>query len=88
MHEGKEVIVTTGDTAVIWGANRPMLQYDHEEADTRPTRFILHKLSGVYSRHRCGDNPCWHVSLLCCFVSICKNIGSEKSFTLTQFMRV
>jgi len=37
--EGKEIIVTIGDTAVVRGANRSMLQCDHVEADIR---LVIH----------------------------------------------
>ena len=89
--EGKEVIVTSGDTAIIRGANRTMLQCDHEEADTRLVIHLQDSLNNGCTnclvRTVDTDVVIILVGMFHHFVALCQDVniwvafGSGKNFT-------
>ena len=96
--ESKEVIVTTDNTAVVRGAYRPMLQCDHEEADTRQVIHLQDSLiNGCTSCLVCmvdTDMVVILVGMFHHFVALCREvniwvaIGSGKKFIYYHINRI
>lgn len=86
--KGKEIVITSGVTAVLRGAGRCMPPYDHEKTDTRLLIQLQDALVKglVCTVDTCSGDPHWHISSpdhplsRCIWVAF----GTGKSFTYYQ----